>query len=74
MGLFRTAKMTKPEYHLDDFSWKSVFWDTSGQQIHIQMLRELPGRDASIYIFPVDRIGRKNLLVGNIPFLITYAV
>ncbi|CAN8104838.1 unnamed protein product [Discula destructiva] len=45
------------EDHLGEFSWKSVVWDTSGQQIHIrmllvvliQMLQELPGLNMIFY-------------------------
>ena len=45
------------EDHLGEFSWGSVFWDTSGQKIHIRMLlvitiqalQELPGLNMVFY-------------------------
>ncbi|RMZ76609.1 hypothetical protein DV738_g4797, partial [Chaetothyriales sp. CBS 135597] len=63
------------EDHLGEFSWKSVFWDTSGQKIHIrmalvvviQMLQELPGLNMVFYyssfIFITIGIAQKTSLV-----------
>ena len=63
------------EDHLGQFSWKSIFWDTSGQKIHIrmllvvviQMLQELPGLNMVFYyssfIFITIGIAQKTALV-----------
>ncbi|RMD40574.1 hypothetical protein DV735_g4561, partial [Chaetothyriales sp. CBS 134920] len=63
------------EDHMGEFSWKSVFYDTSGQKIHIrmllvmviQMLQELPGLNMVFYyssfIFITIGIAQKTSLV-----------
>ena len=45
------------EDHLGEFNWRAIFWDTSGQKIHIRMLlvvtiqalQELPGLNMVFY-------------------------